>query len=451
MTTIIDWVRAHADGVPRWLPTTFVVAAAVVVLGLALYLMARAITARARRRLTVGQHAAAQKKGGFNAKLEIGFGVVQAGLSFITITGVYEFFHALLDMPQMEASVLAVFIEAAIWTSVGFIVEHGRSTVEKIKDGVTELRPATGWGLGAPFFWIFSLSAGLLAVLASEGVLIGVGRTVVVVIGTAMWVLRLMRSTRRPERRSRFRWTPYRIADAGGWIEPDPQDNPDDQNREWRVQRLAKAIRLKNSKVRLVRWWGDRSLTKLAEECTPEILRAAQERFAAAYVLRQQAAANSQLMAAVIGTVTATTVQLAQIGEQMAVAGARRSAALGAGPAEARPAPPVITGQLVPRQPDVDDDQADRTVEPIAGQFAKDQAAATTIVAIVSRLTDGTYATWDQLRDAVLDGKLLNSIERESKTTEVPMGKPRVVRILDKAHTLFEVPPKPPQEQAKSA
>ncbi len=446
---LINWGLEQADKVPEWVPSAIGVAAAVALLGLAVFLIYRAITARARAIRRAAQHADTGRR--TNLKLELGFAIVQAGLSVATIQGVYEFFHSLLDMPTFESVILAVFIEGTIWTLVGFIIDHGRTVIEvRGTDGATVKKHATGWGIAGPFFWIATLSAGALAIIASTP-LVAVGRAIIVVVGTAMWVLRLMRATHRPERRSRFRFTPYRIAVAWGWIEPDPMESEADQNREWRIQRLARAIRLANSGTRLVTWWGNRSLTKMAEETTPDILRAAQSRFAAAFLLREQAKAGSEVMRAVIASERATTVGLAQLGEQAAINEARR-VLTGQGAGAGGKRPPNVDDQQVPDRVDQVDDQVDdNTVKPIAGQFAKDQAAATTIVAIMAKLTPGVvYATWDDLRAAVRDGKLLRAIERESqKNPATSMGKPRVTRILNKAHTLFDVPPV--LEEAKSA
>ncbi len=455
MNTFILWVLDTADQVPSWVPAVIGIAAGSRVLGVTFYLMYRAITARARATIAASQEAATKRGRRFNWKLELGFAVVQAGLSVVTILGVYEFFHKLLYIPDWEAALFAGFIEAAIWTSVGFIVDHGRSMVEKIgKDGQVEMRPATGWGLGGPFFWIFSGSAGTLAVLAASSTYIGIGRAVVVVVGTSLWVLRLMRATNRPARRSRFRWSPYRIAVRIGWIEPDPIENEEDQNYEWRVQRLTRAIRLKNApgKInKLTRWRGARMETRLAEEVGPELMRAAMERYAAVRVLSDHTNANSDVMRRIIEAHAVTTVRLIELAGQVAVDGAQRE--LGDGKASRG----VIDGDVVPPAlpsgEDVDEDEVAGDVASIAGQFVKDQAGARTIASIVMAHAkrDEQFATWAELRKYVADHQLLRTIERDSKNPGyVSMGKPRVVRILDKAETLYPVPPAP-ERVAKSA
>lgn len=451
---LIQWAVARLDQVPAWVPAAVGAAAGALVLGLALYLMYRAVTARARATIAASEAKATQRGRRFNWKLELGFAVVQAGLSVVTIWGVFEFFHKLLKIPTWEAALFAGFIEAAIWTTVGFIIDHGRSMVEKIgKDGQAQPVPATGWGMAGPFFWIFSVSAGVLAVLAStEQTLIGVGRAVVVVIGTSLWVLRLMRATNRPARRSRFRWTPYRIAVRIGWIEPDPIEDEASQNREWRVQGLTRAIRLKNTDGKVIGWVqrsrGKRMVTRLAEETTPDVLREALERYAAVRVLNDHTSLESTVMASIIAEHAATTVRLSQLGQKETLDKAtadRRNAGVIDGHAEERKA---LGSGLADQVDEADDDE---TVTPIAGQFAKDQVAARTLVTIVSRLTGTTYDTWAQVRAVVEERELLNKIDRASKETSCPMSKHRAKRILGKAETLFDVPPPIEEAVARSA
>ncbi len=449
---IIQWAMAHADWVPTWLG----IGAGVIVFMVAASLMIRAINARARRLLAAGEETAKRRGRRFNWKLELGFTAAQAGLSIVTVWGVYEFFHILLKVPMWESRLFAVFIESAIWTTVGFIIEHGRSYIEKIgKDGQREEVPATGWGMAGPFFWIFSASAGLLAVLAAPNTAWGVGRAVVVVVGTSLWVLRLMRATNRPIRRSRFRYTPYRIAQRRGWVEQDVEDTAG-QDIEWRIQRLARAIRIKNDEGRylvgaLNRWRGERAVTRLAEETTPDVLRSAQERYAAVQVLREHTAVDSPVLKAIIDAHAATSVRLAQLGEQQVVDDAERRS-LKSGDGGGGKKNPVIDDVEFEVTTEDGDGQGD--VQSIAGQRAKDAAAAAMIVAIVSELENGaTFTSWDQLRTVVRDRELLNKIEKRSQTTPVPMSRPRAKRILfEKAHTLFDAPPPPAElEAAKSA
>ncbi len=453
-------LQALIDSVPDWAPIAGAAFAAMLVLAMAAsYVFARV---SARRRVRHLDHAAAAGSSRANLKLEIGFMVVQGGLSLIIMQGVYECFHQpwLMNMPRNEAALFAAFVEAAMWTVVGMIREHGRTPVETTKDGTVITKKSTGWGMAGPFFWLITVAGGVLAVIAAAEPWLGVARAIVVVIGASLWVLRLMRVTQRPERRSQFRWTPYRIGVAWGWIEPDPQDSGVDGNTQWRVQRLARAIRLVNSPGKaaaVTRWWGRRSLTKLAEETTPEVLRLAQERYAAVHVLRNQALTSSELMKTIIGTVERTTVALAQIGEQAAIATGRTTLNNGRPPNRRE-----ITGEVVIDVEPGDQVPADgrsteggnATVEPIAGQLAKDRDAAVAIVTVVSRLAGiPRFPTWDAVRQAIVDGRLLNAIDRESAALpghDRRVTKPRVGRILQKAETLYPVPPEPEPEEMKA-
>lgn len=262
-----------------------------------------------------------------NAKQVIGFGVVQAGVTFIVVTGVYGFFRSVLGMPIVEAGILAVFIEAATWGAVGFIYAHGKSMV-KGPDGVS--RPATGFGEAGPFFWFSVAGGGALAVLGSQTSSVAIGRIVIVCFGGYMWYLQLLRVTRRSGKRSRLRWTPKRLLLAMGAIEPADED-VENEAREWQIRRLAKAIRWSNS-----RWpwsyFGGRALVKRAETTTEDVLAEARRRWAAAHVLREHTRPGSAVMAAVI-----EAVKTAQIGEAGRTPGApleitdggHRDAALG--------------------------------------------------------------------------------------------------------------------------
>jgi hypothetical protein len=268
-----DWLTGLPAG--QWAPA---VAAALLVLGLA------AVTVRIWRGRSL------------NAKKVIGFGVVQAGVTFIVVTGVYEFFHGVLAMPVIEAAVLAVFIEAATWGAVGFIYAHGRSVDEGGK-------PATGFGEAGPFFWFSVAGGGALAVLGSASGAVAIGRIVIVCLGGYMWYLQLLQVTRRCGKRSRWRWTPKRLLLSVGAMEPADEDVTDEA-REWQVRRLARAIRWRNS-----RWpWsylGGRALVKRAETTTEDVLAEARRRWAAAHVLREHTRPGSPVMASVIEAVKA--------------------------------------------------------------------------------------------------------------------------------------------------
>ena len=237
-----------------------------------------------------------------NAKASIGFGVVQAGVAYITITGVYEFFHLLLNMPPVEAGLLAGFIEACVWAAVGMIYAHGKSTVTtKTEDGSEEEKPSTGFGAAGPFFWVTIVGGGTLAILGSQSSPVAVGRIVVVVLGAYMWYLRLLQVTRRSTEASRWQWTPKRFLLAIGALKPTSDDVTDDVH-EWQVRQIARAIRWSNSKQPWS-WFGKRSLIKRAENTKEEVLAEGRRRWAAAYVLSTEVKPDAPVMASIIASV----------------------------------------------------------------------------------------------------------------------------------------------------
>ncbi|MEU0155614.1 hypothetical protein [Micromonospora fulviviridis] len=233
-----------------------------------------------------------------NAKASIGFGVVQAGVAFITITGVYEFFRRTLNMPEVEAGLLAGFIEACVWAAVGMIYAHGKGTT-KDTDGVEHANE--GFGPAGGFFWTTVTGGGLLAILGSENESVAVGRVVVVVLGSYMWYLRLLQVTTRTGKKTRWRWTPKRAFLAMGAMAPE-DDDVDDDNREWQVRQLARAIRWSNGRWPF-RWLGERSMVKRAETTQEDVLAEARRRWAAAHVMKTSAKPTSEVMRTVIDSV----------------------------------------------------------------------------------------------------------------------------------------------------
>jgi hypothetical protein len=233
-----------------------------------------------------------------NAKASIGFGVVQAGVAFITITGVYEFFRRTLNMPEVEAGLLAGFIEACVWAAVGMIYAHGKGTT-KDKDGVE--KPNEGFGPAGGFFWTTVTGGGVLAILGSENAAVAVGRIVVVVLGSYMWYLRLVQVTTRTGKKTRWRWTPKRAFLAMGALAPEDED-VDDDNREWQVRQLARAIRWSNGRWPF-RWLGERSVVKRAETTQEDVLAEARRRYAAAHLMKTSVKPSSEVMKAIIESV----------------------------------------------------------------------------------------------------------------------------------------------------
>lgn len=277
LETALSWVAEHRLAVA-------VTAVAAVLLAVAVALIARAW----RRRDMV-------------AKQVIGFAVVQAGVTFILITGVYEFFEGLLNLPVAEAAILAVFLEAATWAAVGFIYGHGKSYVVG-EDGIK--RPAVGFGKAGPFFWFSVAGGGVIAVLGSTAIPIAIGRTVIVGIGAYMWYLQLLRFTRpKPKKKdTEWNWTLTRFLVFVGIKKPsalDIQNHP----REWEVRRLARAIRLANGSWPL-KWFGRRLLVRHGEAAAPDVIVEARSRWAAAYVLVEQVSPDSEVMKQAIKAAT---------------------------------------------------------------------------------------------------------------------------------------------------
>ncbi len=281
---------------PAWLRTTLAIGGAVLGVIAAVALVAIAI------KIWRGKSA--------NFKKTLGFGVVQAGVTYAIVQGVYEFWRIRVGMPEHESAVQAVFFEAATWGAVGFIVAHGR------KPG------SVGFGDAAGFFWFTIAGGGALAVLGATDWKLATGRVVVVLFGAFMWYLQLRQVTRRAEGKTRWRWTPERLWVALGAKTPIAKDDQDrDDERDWMVARIARAIRWSNS--RWVKGWrtplamfGGRSLTKLGEQTTPDVIAEARLRYAFAHVLVDQVAPDSEVMLATIEAVkAAATASLAQLTE----------------------------------------------------------------------------------------------------------------------------------------
>lgn len=241
-----------------------------------------------------------------NAKSSIGFGTVQAGVAYITITGVYEFFHRLLSMPVAESWLLAAVVESAIWAAVGWIYAYG-------KGADTKGQPNEGFGAAGPFFWVTVIGGGTLAILGSKTSPVGVGRIVIVAIGAYMWYLRLLQVTRRSGKPSRWRWTPKRLLLAVGALEPADED-VENEAREWQVRRLARAMRWANSRWPLS-WLGQRSLVHRAETTQEDVIVEARRRFAVAHLLATSVRPDSPVMRQVLAAVQAEHAGQADTGK----------------------------------------------------------------------------------------------------------------------------------------
>lgn len=238
----------------------------------------------------------------FSSKASIGFAVVQAGVTWAVVLGVFEFFGNVLRLPTGEAVVLAVFMEAAVWAAVGFIAAHAKTG-------------KTGFGPAGPFFWVAVLGGGTLAILGSHSIQVAIGRSVIVILGAYMWHLRLVQIVHRPAQvRWVWVWTPTRVLRALGLLTPATDDavTEDDSPREAQIRRIARLIRWSNS-MPPWRWLGRWLLTRRAESTTEDVIAEARRRFAAAYVLRAQTRVDSPVMARVI-----TAVQQSELTRQAA-------------------------------------------------------------------------------------------------------------------------------------
>ncbi|MET8234851.1 hypothetical protein ABZS77_29665 [Micromonospora sp. NPDC005298] len=231
-----------------------------------------------------------------NVKLKAGTFVVQAGVTWAVVTGTYAFCERYFRLPWWESVAFAVFLEAATWVTVGMIIAHGRG-----KDDKDE--PNTGFGAAGPFFFLFSVLGGVLAIIAGETAGAMVGRAVIVVFGTCLWYLTLLTYTRRSGTRTRFRWTPRRLFVAIGALEPEDQD-VDNEHQEWQIRRLARAMRWANGRPPW-RWIGQRALISRAEQTAEDIIEAARRRYAVAHLLVTTVRPDSDVMTRVIESVKA--------------------------------------------------------------------------------------------------------------------------------------------------
>lgn len=231
-------------------------------------------------------------------KMVVGTTVVQAGVTWVVVTGTHDFGIKVFELKVEEAYALAVFLEAATWVAVAMIIDHGKGVNE-------ENQPNTGFGSAGPFFWLFSVLGGLLAVVAGASWGEMTGRAVVVVFGTCLWYLVLLRKTRRSGKPGTFRWTPRAALVALGAIEPGDTDVAD-ENREWQIRRLARAMRWSNSAWPWS-WLGARSLVKRAETTAEDVINAARRRYAVAHLLTTNVKPESAVMRRVIAGIGGAT------------------------------------------------------------------------------------------------------------------------------------------------
>lgn len=272
-----DWV----DTVTAWMDTnrtvtiTIAVALAVVVLSV------------------VGAQAWAAYKGrSLSARASAGFAIVQAGVAYVTITGVYEFWAHKVNLPAWDAIGIAIIIEAVTWAAVADIFVHGAT------------QGSVGLGRSGALFWAAVTGGGVMAVLGSPSVAVAVGRSVVVILGATMWYVRIMQKTRR--RTGQGRWAnPVKAALLRwGWMIPADTDITQTP-REWQTRALARAIWQAADGTRLSRRIGDRRIRRVLESGDPAMVKAAQQRYALQHLLRQELTPDSPSMAAAIDAVRA--------------------------------------------------------------------------------------------------------------------------------------------------
>lgn len=275
------WLTAHR--IEAWTVGTI---AALAVLGVIAY----EVTNRLRR--STG-----------NLKEIIGYGVVQVGMAYVTITGGYDFWAHVANMPAFEAWAVAVIVESAQWWFIGRIFRYMRGT----KDGTPDGPRNEGYGPAGPKFWATVVGGGTIAVIgavfAPEGSLsLAVGRAVVVYIGASMFDLLLREKVywadeekaRKP--RTTFLLTPRRLGVMLGILSAEDRDLRND-NDEWTLRRMTRAIRWRNDGNRIFRWLGTRSLRRAMEGGGSGLLRQATDRYAMTWVLVNEVNAQSATMA----------------------------------------------------------------------------------------------------------------------------------------------------------
>lgn len=222
----------------------------------------------------------------FSARASLGFAVVQTGVAYVTITGVYGFWTHRVDLPPAEAALFAAFIEAVTWAAVGMIFAHGAEP------------GTTGAGPAGPLFWGSVVGGGVMAVVGSPSLAVATGRTVVVVLGAMMWHLRIRQRTRRATERKATRWTitPRQLLLRSGWLIADDGDVVQSP-WEWRVRQLARAVRRSADGNLLTRRLGQRAIQRVMESGDTQMVREARHRYALGRVLQDDLSPDSESMA----------------------------------------------------------------------------------------------------------------------------------------------------------
>lgn len=247
-------------------------------------ILAGAVVALLLTSLVAAQIWAGYRGRSLSARASIGFAAVQAGVAFVTITGVYELWEEKVQVPQIEAALIATLIEAVTWAAVAMIFVHGSS------------EGTVGFGDAGPLFWMSVIGGGLMAIAGSSTLAIALARTVVVVLGANMWYLRLRQATRRPTtRKTKWTITPRQFVIRRGWLAADDGDVIH-SSREWQVRTLARAIRRRDVGGPVAKWLGKRAIIQVMESGDADMVRQAQARYALARVLDDDLSTGSHSM-----------------------------------------------------------------------------------------------------------------------------------------------------------
>jgi hypothetical protein len=239
----------------------------------------------------IGMQAWAAYRGrSLTARASAFFGVVQTGVAFVTITGVYEFWADVVKVNPVEAAGIAVFIEAVTWAAVADIFVHGAD------------KTTTGIGRSGPLFWSAIVGGGLMAIIGSDDPGTAVGRTVVVALGAMMWHVRIRQRTR--PKAGQGRWAnPFKtFALRQGWMIADDTDLTQ-TSREWQVRTLTRAINkvARSGRVHTItRMAGERTIRRVMEAGDAAMVRDARDRYALQEVLRKEITPTSTSMSAAI-------------------------------------------------------------------------------------------------------------------------------------------------------
>lgn len=235
--------------------------------------------------LVAGQAWGAYRGRTLAVRASVGFAVVQTGVAYVTITGVYGFWAHAVGMPAAEAALIAVFIEAVTWAAVGMIFAYGAE------------EDSQGPGPAGALFWWSVAGGGVMAVLGSPSLAVAAGRAVVVALGGMMWHLRIRQRTRRAVARAatRLTVTPRQIMLRTGLLIADDADVIQ-TSYEWQVRQLARAVRRAAAGRPVSRWRGQRTIVRVMESGNAAMVRDAQSRYALARVLQDDLTDGSPSM-----------------------------------------------------------------------------------------------------------------------------------------------------------